>query len=61
MIRYTHFRFFFCKMKTGYTENIHMLYIPSFCFSFSDSIKENKNRVIKFPFPFSYFKTKKGI
>ena len=53
MIRYTHFRFFYCKMKTGYTENNHVLYTPSFRFSFSDSIMENKNRVIKFPFPFS--------
>ena len=37
-----------------------MLYIPSFRFSFSDSIMENKNRVIKFPFPFSWFKNRKG-
>ena len=37
-----------------------MLYIPSFRFSFSDSIMENKNRVIKFPFPFSYFENRKG-
>ena len=37
-----------------------MLYIPSFRFSFSDSIMENKNRVIKFPFPCSYFKNRKG-
>ena len=52
MIRYTYFRFFLCK-KMKKMEKHHVLYIPSFRFSFSDSIIENKIRVIKFPLPFS--------
>ena len=56
MIRYSYFRFFFCKLKTGKPEKHHVFYIPSFRFSFSDSIMENGNGVIKIPFPFSLSK-----
>ena len=61
MIRHTYFRFFSCRMKTRKMEKHHVLYIPSFCFLFFDSIMENMNGVIKFPFPFFLIqKQKKG-
>ena len=53
MIRYTYFRFFFCKMKKGKTEKNVVLYISSFRFSFSESRIENRKRQISLHFPFS--------
>ena len=41
-------------MKKEKAEKRHvLLFLPSFRFSFSDSMIENKKKVIKFPFPFS--------
>ena len=53
MIRYTYFRFFFCKMKKEKTEKHIVLYISSFRFSFSESTIENRKSLISLPFPFS--------
>ena len=36
------FSFFLYKMKKGKTEKHFVLYIPSYCFSFSESIIENR-------------------
>ena len=54
MIRYAYFSFVLSKMKNEKKKRKknHVLYIPSFRFSFSGSIIENRKKVIKFPFFF---------
>ena len=53
MIRYPFFIFISARWKMKKTEKPHVLYMPSFCFLFCDSIIENREMVIKFPFHFT--------